>query len=44
MPLPADARINVRLARDLKQTIEDAAAGLGQTVREFTVATVVREA
>lgn len=39
-----DARINVRLASDLKQTIEEAAAALGQTVSEFTVSTVLREA
>lgn len=39
-----DARINVRLSSDLKQTIEEAAAALGQTVSEFTVSTVLREA
>ncbi len=39
-----DARINVRLSSELKQTIEDAAAALGQTVSEFAVSTVVREA
>ena len=39
-----DARINVRLSSDLKQTIEEAAAALGQTVSEFTISTVVREA
>ncbi|GAA5507571.1 DUF1778 domain-containing protein [Novipirellula caenicola] len=39
-----DARINVRLASDLKQIIEEAATALGQTVSEFTVSTVVREA
>jgi len=39
-----DARINVRLPGNLKQTIEEAAAALGQTVSEFTISTVVREA
>ena len=39
-----DARINVRLASDLKQIIEEASAALGQTVSEFTVSTLVREA
>lgn len=39
-----EARINVRLDGDLKQTIEKAAAALGQTLSEFTVSTVVREA
>lgn len=40
----SDARINVRLPSDLKQTIEEAAVSLGQTVSEFTISTVVREA
>ena len=39
-----DARINVRLSSDLKKTIEEAAAALGQTVSDFTISTVVREA
>ncbi len=39
-----DARINVRISSDLKQTIEEAAAALGQTVSDFTISTVVREA
>ena len=39
-----DARINVRLPSELKQTIEDAASALGQSVSEFAIATVVREA
>lgn len=39
-----DARINVRLSSDLKRTIEEAAAALGQTVSDFTISTVVREA
>jgi uncharacterized protein (DUF1778 family) len=40
----SDARINVRLPSQLKQTIEEAAAAMGQTVSEFTVSTVVRQA
>lgn len=39
-----DARINVRLSSELKQTIEAAASALGQTVSEFAISTVVREA
>jgi uncharacterized protein (DUF1778 family) len=40
----SDARINVRLPSELKKTIEEAAAALGQSVSEFVIATVVREA
>lgn len=40
----SDARINVRLPQELKETIEQAASALGQSVSEFTVSTVVREA
>jgi uncharacterized protein (DUF1778 family) len=40
----ADARVNVRLPLELKQTIEEAAAALGQSVNEFAVSTIVREA
>ena len=40
----SDARINVRISSELKQTIEDAAASIGQSVSEFTISTVVREA
>lgn len=39
-----DARINVRLQSDLKATIEEAAAALGQTVSDFTISTALREA
>jgi len=39
-----DARINVRLPSELKRTIEEAASALGQTVSEFAISTVVREA
>jgi uncharacterized protein (DUF1778 family) len=40
----ADARINVRLPGELKRTIEEAAAALGQSVSEFAIGTVVQEA
>jgi len=40
----SDARINVRLASDLKQLVEEAAVALGQTVSDFTISTIVREA
>ena len=43
-PPPNDARINFRLPGELKQTIELAAAQLGQTVSDFTVSTLLREA
>ena len=39
-----DARINVRLSSELKQTIEEAASVLGQTVSEFVISTVMQEA
>lgn len=39
-----DARLNFRLTGELKETIEQAAAELGQTVSEFAVSTLVREA
>jgi uncharacterized protein (DUF1778 family) len=40
----ADARLNFRLRSDLKQVIEAAAAQLGQSVSDFAVATLVRQA
>ena len=40
----SDARINVRLPSELKQTIEEAASVLGQSVSEFTISTVIKEA
>lgn len=40
----SDARINVRLSSDLKQLVEEAAVTLGQTVSDFTISTLVREA
>jgi uncharacterized protein (DUF1778 family) len=39
-----DARLNFRLAADLKETIEEAAAQLGQTVSDFAIATLVTTA
>jgi uncharacterized protein (DUF1778 family) len=39
-----DARLNFRLRSELKQVIEAAAAQLGQSVSDFAVATLVREA
>lgn len=40
--LKSDARLNFRLARDLKKTIEDAAARTGQTVSDFAISTLVQ--
>lgn len=39
-----DARLNFRLPAELKQTIEEAAARLGQSVSNFAVSTLVRSA
>lgn len=39
-----DARLNFRLPEELKATIEKAAARLGQSVSDFAVSTLVREA
>jgi uncharacterized protein (DUF1778 family) len=39
-----DARLNFRLTGELKKTIEDAAAELGQTVSDFAIATLVQTA
>jgi len=41
---PNNARINVRLSSELKQTIEEAAAVSGQTVSDFAISTMLREA
>jgi uncharacterized protein (DUF1778 family) len=41
---PNDARLNFRLPTELKQTIEEAAARMGQSVSEFAVSTQVRTA
>ncbi len=40
----SDARINFRLSSELKRTIEDAAAQMGQTVSDFAVSTLVQTA
>jgi len=40
----SNARINVRLSSDLKQLVEEAAVTVGQTVSDFTISTLVREA
>lgn len=40
----SDARINFRLSKELKQTIEDAAAEMGQSVSDFAVSTLVQTA
>jgi uncharacterized protein (DUF1778 family) len=39
-----DARLNFRLPTELKQTIEEAAARVGQSVSDFAVSTLVRTA
>jgi uncharacterized protein (DUF1778 family) len=39
-----DARLNFRLSAELKETIEEAAAQLGQTVSDFAVSTLVTTA
>jgi uncharacterized protein (DUF1778 family) len=41
---PNDARLNFRLPTELKQTIEEAAARMGQSVSDFAVSTLVRTA
>jgi len=40
----SDARLNFRLSSELKQTIEQAAAELGQSVSDFAVSTLVQSA
>jgi uncharacterized protein (DUF1778 family) len=39
-----DARLNFRLPADLKATIEEAAAQLGQSTTDFAVSTLVQSA
>ncbi len=39
-----DARLNFRLPTDLKEVIEEAATTLGQSVSDFAVSTLVRQA
>jgi uncharacterized protein (DUF1778 family) len=40
----SDARINFRLSSELKKTIEDAAAELGQSISDFAISTLVQTA
>jgi len=40
----SDARLNFRLSSELKETIEQAAAELGQSVSDFAVSTLVQSA
>ena len=40
----SDARINFRLSNELKKTIEDAAAEMGQSVSDFAISTLVQTA
>ena len=40
----SDARINFRLSSDLKKTIEDAAAEMGQSISDFAISTLVQAA
>ena len=40
----SDARINFRLSSDLKKTIEDAAAEMGQSISDFAISTLVHAA
>ena len=39
-----DSRLNFRLPAEMKQTIEEAAAQLGQSVSDFAVSTLVQTA
>jgi uncharacterized protein (DUF1778 family) len=41
---PNDARLNFRLPAELKETIEEAAACLGQSVSDFAVSTLAQTA
>lgn len=43
-PLKHVARLNIRLAPEIKQTIEVAAAHMGQTVSDFATASLVQVA
>jgi uncharacterized protein (DUF1778 family) len=40
----SDARLNFRLAGELKRTIEEAATQMGQTVSDFAISTLVQSA
>jgi uncharacterized protein (DUF1778 family) len=39
-----DVRINFRLSSELKKTIEDAAAEMGQSITDFAISTLVQTA
>lgn len=41
---PGDARLNFRIASDVKRTIEEAAAQLGRSVSDFAISTLVQTA
>ncbi len=40
----SDARINFRLSSELKKTIEDAAAEMGQSISDFAISTLLQTA
>jgi uncharacterized protein (DUF1778 family) len=42
--IKSDARLNFRLRADLKLVIEEAASQLGQSVSDFAISTLVRNA
>ncbi len=44
MPAPSskEARLNFRLASDLKEVIEEAATAMGQSVSDYAIATLVK--
>jgi len=44
MPTPTakEARLNFRLANDLKEMIEEAATAMGQSVSDYAIATLVK--
>lgn len=44
MSTAKDARINFRLTPELKRTIEDAAAQMGQNVSDFAISTLLQSA
>jgi len=39
-----DARLNFRLSGELKKTIEDAAAEMGQSISDFAISTLAQKA
>lgn len=44
MATKSDARLSIRLPGELKQIIEQAAAQLGQSVSDFAISTLVKNA